>query len=135
MDPAALELTTEQLARLDRAGDEFLIAFFETERRLKPDDLCALVELGHLYTRLGRVAEGLAIDRELSARLPEDPTVHYNLACSLALSDAIDAAFLELARAVELGYRDSGHLAQDADLEKLRCDARFEALLARLSAL
>jgi len=91
------------------------------------------VELGHLYTRLGRVEQGLAVDRELARRLPQDATVRYNLGCSLALGGDIDGAFAELARAVELGYGDAEHLRADEDLAALREDPRFGQLLERLS--
>jgi hypothetical protein len=44
-------------------------------------------------------------------------------------------AFEELERALERGYRDAEHLAQDDDLAALRGDARFEDLLRRLARL
>lgn len=126
------ELTPALRARLERASTEFLARFFETEIERKPANLAALVELGHLYTRLGRIQDGLAIDRELVRRLPDDPSVHYNLACSLALSGAIDAAFAALEAAVARGYRDAEHLAGDEDLAALREDERFAALVRRI---
>ena len=135
MDPSGWEIDPALRTRVERAGAEFLAGFFETELSQKPDNLAALAELGHLYTHLGRVAEGLRVDRELARRLPADPTVRYNLACSLALCGEIDAAFAELGCALERGYRDAEHLALDADLSALRGDPRFEALLARLAEL
>jgi Flp pilus assembly protein TadD len=135
VDSGAWEIDPELQTRLERAGAEFLAGFFETELSQKPENLAALSELGHLYTRLGRVAEGLKVDRELVRRMPGDPTARYNLACSLAQSGELDAAFEELGRALERGYRDAEHLALDADLAALRGDPRFEALLARLAEL
>jgi Flp pilus assembly protein TadD len=133
MDPAGFELHPALTKRIERAGTEFLAGFFETELEQKPENLAALVELGHLYTRLGRVEDGLKVDRELARRLPDDPTVRYNLACSLALGRDVEGAFAELARAVELGYGDAEHLRTDEDLAALREDPRFGQLLARLS--
>ena len=135
MDPSAFEPTPALRTRLERAGAEFLAGYFETELRQKPENLAAWIELGHLYTRLGRVKEGLDVDRELARRLPGDPTVRYNLACSLSLNGEIDMAFAELERALERGYRDAEHLAQDEDLAALRTDPRFEKLLRRVEAL
>jgi hypothetical protein len=135
MDAGGWEIDPALRARLERAGTEFLAGFFETELLQKPDNLAALAELGHLYTHLGRVSEGLRVDRELARRLPGDPTVRYNLACSLALCGEIDPAFAELDCALECGYRDAEHLALDADLSALRGDPRFEALLQRLAEL
>ncbi|MBK7644055.1 MAG: hypothetical protein IPJ19_13560 [Planctomycetes bacterium] len=119
--------------RLERASDEFLAGFFETELRQKPENLAALVELGHVYTRLGRIDEGLAVDRELVRRMPEDPTVHYNLACSLARSGDADGAFQALGRAREFGYCDAAHLEQDEDLASLRGDPRYAVFLRSLA--
>jgi len=133
MDPDTVPLSPALRQRLERAGTEFLAGFFETELRQKPENIAALLELGHLYTRLGRLREGLDVDRELARRLPGDATVRYNLACSLALNGEIDAAFEELEKAFERGYRDAEHLAQDEDLAALHPDARFEALLRRLA--
>jgi Flp pilus assembly protein TadD len=135
MEHPAWELDPALRGKLERAGAEFLAGFFETELAQKPENLAALIELGHVYTRLGRIAEGLKVDRELAARLPGDPTVRYNLACSLALNGEIDAAFGELERALERGYRDGEHLAADEDLSALRADARFGTLLRRLAEL
>jgi len=133
MDPDTVPLSPALRERLERAGTEFLAGFFETELRQKPENIAALLELGHLYTRLGRLREGLDVDRELARRLPGDATVRYNLACSLALNGEIDAAFEELERALERGYRDAEHLALDADLAALHGDPRFETLLRRLA--
>jgi Flp pilus assembly protein TadD len=113
-------------------GDGFLVEFLEIARRRRPHDVEALAELGGAYTRLARYAEGLAVDRELVALVPRNPTAHYNLACSLALCGAAREALDELELAVELGYTDAEHLAADDDLARLRTDARFVALLERL---
>ena len=42
--------------------------------------------LGGLYTKQGRIADGLKMDRKLVRLRPDNATAHYNLACSLALS-------------------------------------------------
>ncbi len=68
-------------------------------------------------------AEGLL--KAAIERIPHDVTAHYNLACVLAREEKADAAFTELRKAVELGWRDAKHLAADPDLESLRKDERF----------
>ena len=116
---------------LDRAGDEFLVKTLrsETDRR---ENLAALVELGAVLTRLGRYDEGLLVDQRLVRLEPEEPIVHYNLACSLALLGRADDAIDELTRAVDLGYEDVEHMLKDRDLRSLRTDPRFEGLARRL---
>jgi tetratricopeptide (TPR) repeat protein len=121
-----------QRASLERKGLDFLAEFLAIELSHQPENVDALAELGHVYTRLGRLQEGLAVDRRLVRLLPDNPTVHYNLACSLALLGHGDEAFAALEAAVQRGYDDGPHLADDEDLAALRPDPRFQALLARL---
>jgi hypothetical protein len=64
------------------------------------------------------------------ALLPDDPTWHYNLACSLAYypkrkKQALDA----LEKAIDLGFRDAGAIANDVDLKRLTSERRFEELI------
>ena len=76
--------------------------------------------LGGLYTRQGRIADGLKMDRKLVKLQPDNATAHYNLACSLALSKRKNDALRELRQAVKLGYRDFDWMQQDPDLEALK---------------
>jgi Flp pilus assembly protein TadD len=118
--------------RLDRIGLEFLAEVYEIEVARRPENEAALGDLGHVLTRLGRNARALEVDRELARRNPEDETVHYNLACSLALVGHLDEAIEVFGRACALGYDDADHAEADDDLAALRDDERFHALLARL---
>lgn len=131
LDPP-LELDAATAARLDHLGNEFLADFLGRARPHHPDDLEVLSELATLLTRLGRHAEGLALDERLASLAPLDPTVRYNLACSLALCGRIETALDMLERAVELGYADLEHLLDDDDLAALRPEERFRTLVERL---
>jgi tetratricopeptide (TPR) repeat protein len=127
-----LVLPPDLARRLERIGFEFLADVLEIEVARRPGNDAALGDLGHVLTRLGRNARALEVDRELARRSPEDDTVHYNLACSLALLGHVDEAFAALERACELGYDDADHAEEDEDLAALRDEERFHALLARL---
>ena len=129
-----LEWTTAQRAAIERLGLEFLADFYTAALARRPGDLDALADLANVYTQLGRIADGLRLDRELVRRQPDAPDAHYNLACSLALSGEPDAACTALERAIELGYADVEHLLADEDLASLRASAEFERLIARLRA-
>ena len=62
--------------------------------------------------------------------LPDDPTWHYNLACSLARTVRLhDEAFDELEKAIDCGFRDADVIAKDADLKPLAKNFRFAQLL------
>ena len=63
------------------------------------------------------------------ALLPDDPTWHYNLACSLAYFKDPAPAFDELKRAIDLGFRDAKAIAADADLLRLAKLPRFKELV------
>lgn len=113
-------------------GDQFLVRVMEVEVARRPGHAEAWAELGHALTRLGEHARALAADARVVELAPEDPTAHYNLACSLALSGREEEACAGLERAIELGWSDAEHMEGDEDLASLRGKPRFEALLARL---
>lgn len=120
--------------RLDRIGHEFLADFFQRECERHPGNLLALAEMAHALTRLGRLEAGLEADLRLSRLAPDNPTVHYNLACSLALLGRLDGALEALERAVECGYDDPEHLVRDEDLRALQPELRFQRLVRKLEA-
>jgi len=128
-----LELTDATLERCEALGLVFLARFFEVELSRRPENDEVLAELGHLYTRLGRYTEGLAVDQRLVVLHPEDPTARYNLACSLALTGDLDGACDALGEAFTLGFDDGQLLREDPDLAALHGDPRFDALLAQAS--
>ena len=106
--------------------------FLEVELRRHPENIDALVELGQVYTQQGRYPEGLAIDQRLAERLPDNPTVHYNLACSLALLQRGGEALDALESAIDLGYDDASYMLEDPDLESVKQTERFQLLVARI---
>lgn len=117
----------------DRNSDPtFEIAFFESVLRRDGAYADVIEILGGLYTKTGRIADGLKMDRKLVRLQPDNSTAHYNLACSLALTRQKSAALKSLKHAIELGYRDFDWMAQDPDLESLKKHPAFTALLAQL---
>ena len=111
---------------------QFEIAFFEAVHRRCPDYVDVVGLLGGLYTKVGRIADGLKMDRKLVKLQPANATAHYNLACSLALSKRKRDALRSLHVAVKLGYRDFDWMAQDPDLEDLKEHPEFRKLLRKL---
>ncbi|HYD84655.1 MAG TPA: hypothetical protein VEA63_11395 [Opitutus sp.] len=111
---------------------EFEIKFFESVLKRDARYTEVIEILGGLYTKQGRIADGLRMDRKLVRLLPANPTAHYNLACSLALVKRKSDALRSLRQAVELGYRDFDWMQQDPDLEGLKNHPEFRALLDQL---
>jgi len=108
---------------------EFEAELFEAALPHQPENVDALFSLGNAYTRVGRFEDGLEVDRRLAEIFPDNPTVHYNLACSLALLARNDDAFDALHHALDLGFDDERLLSTDPDLKSLRCDPRFRELV------
>ena len=112
--------------------EEFQLEFLERVVRQDPCEESSLGLLGHLYTRKGEYEKGLEVDRRLARLRPEDPTVFYNLACSLSLTGEIAECLSALEKAVALGYRDLDHLLKDPDMANLREDRRFKGFCERV---
>ena len=108
------------------------MAFLESLARRCPQDVDLLKALGDLYTRTGCYEDGLKTDLELTRLCPREPLVWYNLACSYALLGRTDEALASLERSIVLGYRDARWIREDRDLDSLKKDQRFDALLQRL---
>lgn len=111
---------------------EFEVSFFEGLHKRMPKDVKVASILAHLYTETGRIDHGLKIDRKLVRLMPEDPTAHYNLACSLALKGRPADAVRTLRAAVSLGYKDYHWMRNDPDLSDLQEYPAFIELLRDL---
>ena len=102
--------------------------FLEGLRKRMPQNEEVLKVLGDDYTRVGRWEKGLEIDLDLARLSPEDPLVHYNLACSLSLLGNLKESAETLSKAIRLGYHDWNWLQKDPDLENLRKSSLFETV-------
>jgi len=110
---------------------DFEISFYENLLKGKPDFVDALIALGDAYTKRGRCKEGLKIDQRLARLKPDDPVVHYNLACSYSLLKMSDLCLEALEKAIHLGYSEFSFMQKDPDLEFIRKDPRYRELLSR----
>ncbi|MFP4057283.1 MAG: TPR end-of-group domain-containing protein [Candidatus Brocadiia bacterium] len=111
---------------------DFEVAFYEQILQRLPDYTDVLMALGNNYTQRGDFEKGLAIDERLCQLRAGDPIVRYNLACSYSLLGRVDEALQALEQAAEFGYRDVAYIQRDPDLENVRTDPRYAALLERL---
>ena len=103
------------------------------------DDFWQLLMLGHALSNTGEPARARAVwlrAADICARTEQSRGAlrPYNVGNLYALAGETDRAFAWLDRAVQAGYRDPRWLVADPDLEGIRDDPRFEALLERLSA-
>lgn len=112
-----------------KEDNSFDIAFYESILRRDPSYVDVVEILGGLYTKAGRIADGLKMDRKMVRLQPTNATAHYNLACSLALMKRLPEALTTLAQAIALGYDDAEWMASDPDLAALRKRPDFQTLL------
>lgn len=108
--------------------------FLEKVAARLPEDEDVLLALGDIYTRAGRYEDGLKIDRVLVRLLPNEASIWYNLACSLALLNQREEALSTLRKAVELGYQDHEWMSCDRDLRNIRNEKAFKVLLKSITS-
>ncbi len=123
------DLKTPEFQKTD---DEFTIWFMEGVLEKYPTYVECLMYLGNAYTATGMYEKGLEADFKLSRLRPEDPLVHYNLACSLSLLGRLNKSLESLEKAVDFGYDDLMYLENDSDLDSLRDDERYKVLINKL---
>ena len=120
------------MAKEKNHDPEFDMGFYESVLKRDPAYVDVIEILGGLYTKHGRIADGLKMDRKLVKLQPRNATAHYNLACSLALAKRKTDALRTLQQAVELGYKDLDWMQQDPDLDDLKDQPAFVALVDQL---
>ena len=112
----------------------FEIPFYESVLRRDPRYTDVIEILGGLYTKTGRIADVLRMDRRLVKLEPANATAHYNLACSLALLKRKADALRTLEHAISLGYTDYEWMVKDPDLALIKKSNEFQALIAKLKS-
>lgn len=125
----ALRKLGADATRLAAAGRRAMQAI-ERQLGADPDDARA-VQLGAVMAaRLDDPERARALaERSLHLR-PDEFGTAYNVACVYAILGERDRALDELARALRMGRGNLGWIANDPDLDVLRSDPRFDALLA-----
>jgi len=113
----------------ERSQLDFEIAFFAAILDKVPDFADVLRPHALNLATKGLLKEGLLAEQRLVELRPKDADAHYNLACRYAVLKQPDLALRTLRRAVELGYRDFRTMIQDNNLEAVKKDPRFRAIL------
>ncbi len=112
-----------------RAGYEQALMVVRDHLALNPDDPRAATMLAVAACRLGQPEEGLKWAERAVEIDPEDAGVCYNVACLYALEGQADKALSCLEEAIARGFGRKDWIEHDPDLDSLRGDPRFEALL------
>ncbi len=126
--------TLEALGRRAEASEAYARALEACDRyvALNPDDGRALT-MGSVARARGGDRQG-ALDwaeRALAAE-SDDPVILYAAAGSFAVLGLTDRAVETLARAIERGFANRQWIEKDPDLDSVRDDARFQAIMRGL---
>ena len=119
----------KQRAEAD-AAESRLLELLPNYLLQNPDDARARIFYASSLAKVGRKDEAIregAMAVELS---PGDPMMLYNCACLYATLREIEQALAALERAVAGGYENFRWMAHDPDLDVLRSEPRFMALIA-----
>ncbi len=101
----------------------------ERHLALNPDDARAITMGAVSFSRIGDRARGLEWAERALAVDVEDASVRYNVACLFALEGEHDRAIACLEEAFRVGFANRDWIEHDPDLDSLRDDPRFQALL------
>ncbi len=104
----------------------------ERHLELNPDDARALYLGGIALAQVGEGDRALEWADRALALDSEDSGVLYNVACVQALCGKRDRALELLEKAIQNGFGHREWLENDSDLEVLRSEPRFQALLKKL---
>ncbi len=137
----SIEVRTVAALGLFRQGDALGAEWLTLHRsgiplvRLSARELAAIhMDQGLRHLTLGRFERA---EQEFLRVLELEPTneiAWYNLACTHSRAGRIDAALDHLAKAIEHGFDDVSHMQKDPDLDPLRDQPRFRAMIAALEA-
>ena len=106
---------------------------YDTARKhleLTPDDPRALYMGAMSLTALGESDKAREWNRRALAMDPADPSVLYNIACAFAMENQKAEAIDALKKALDNGFGHWSWIAHDADLDSLRDDPAFIAMMA-----
>jgi tetratricopeptide (TPR) repeat protein len=117
-------LTGEALRRLDRFKDA--LTPLERAAGLRPGHVGVAIALGWCYKRTHRIAQAIDALERAAREAPDEPLLHYNLACYWSLAGNPPRALDELATALELDPDLRGRVRTEPDFQNLRAHPDFE---------
>src|SRR5256714_5386788 len=136
-DYQAIYLSAAPLAKLGRhqealEAEQQTLKAADTHLDLNPDDARAWYFSAGVLMRLGQRDQALERARRASMIDPEDPAVLYNVGCVYALGGCAEEALDHLDKAIQNGFGHRDWLENDSDLDSIRDQPRFQALLRKL---
>ncbi len=105
----------------------------EVAAALRPDQMMIAVPLAWCYKRTHRLAQAIAILERVRQSHPDEPLLHYNLACYWSLAGNRAKALESLAQSITLAPAYvSTMIEKESDFDPIRDDPEFQRLRATL---
>jgi len=114
------------------ASSQRLLELTANHLQRNPNDVRATYFRAGALAELGRSEEAIEWANRALEMEPNDPAVLYNIACIYVAVGELDKATGFLERAVEVGFSHFGWIDNDPDLDPLRDQPGFKALLEKL---
>jgi serine/threonine protein kinase/Flp pilus assembly protein TadD len=132
--PTLLAMVYAGLGRKQEAEATYRKALQIIERHLDlhPDDARALNMGANGLVGLGQADRGLEWNERAQAMAPDEPSILYNVACFYSLQGKVEEGLTALENAVKCGFGHKEWIENDSDLNALRDQPRFAALLSTL---
>lgn len=119
-------LTGEALRSLGRYREA--LKPLEVAAGLRPSDVSVAIALGWCYKRTHRLAQAIDALERAERHNPDEPLLHYNLACYWSLAGNASKAIGELGTALALDPELRNLIADETDFDQLRGNPEFERL-------
>lgn len=104
----------------------------EQHLQMNPHDTRALYIGANQFANVGELEKAQELAERALGQDQDEPVVLYNVACFYAMKGDADRSIELLGRAVDHGWGDRAWLETDCDLDSLRDDPRFQALMERI---
>jgi tetratricopeptide (TPR) repeat protein len=122
----ASALMGEALRSLERYREA--LKPLEVAAALKPASIEVAIALGWCFKRTHRLAQAIDALERAERHNPDEPLLHYNLACYWTLADNPSKALDELSVALDLDPDLRSKIADESDFDRLRGNPEFERL-------
>ena len=129
--PHFLAQALMSLGRSDEAEAVYRrqLKLLDQHLELNPEDPRACILGAAAFANLHITDRAIELAERAMAVDPEDPMLLYNVACTYAQLGKTEESLIALERGVEKGWGDKNWIEHDADLDPIRDDPRFRAIV------
>jgi serine/threonine protein kinase/Tfp pilus assembly protein PilF len=132
--PAFLAQSLQGMGREAKAEQAYRRGLVAVEKHLvlNPDDARAVLFRAVALSHLGQRDEAIQWAGKASVIDPDNPSVHYNVACVFAQLGEVERSIDSLEQSITTGMGQKEWIDHDPDLDPLRDHPRFQQLVQKL---